>query len=295
MSWSENDARPVIIDYKREARSPVLQYRDRQTFGELTLCNAVLDRNYSSFLSTAQLVVSLHKSEPYELRWREGDRDKKRLVRPGTIHITPVGASTYTAWGEVSPEVFAIAIDQTMVLRIVENTGMNPTTPLPAILAARDPMARQLVEACEKEMSGLNVRMFTEHLISTLVTHIYRTYTSAAQPIIAKGGLTPKQTSRALAYVQTHLSETIAVEDLAAEVGLSANYFTETFKKTLGVTPYKYVLNQRVEKAKTLLAENKNSVAKIASMVGFASHKQFSTAFRKVVGVTPAQYQREKK
>lgn len=293
MPWSENDARPVVIDYKREARSPVLHHIDRQSFGEMTICGAAFEPNFGSFITSAQLVVALHKSAPYELRWREIDKEKKRIVRPGTIHITPVGISTYMEWGDARPEIVALAIDQTMVLRIVESAGMNPATPLPTALAIRDAMIRQLVEACEKEMNGMNGRMFTESLVTTLVTHIYRTYTTASQAIIVKGGLTPKQTSRVLAYVQSHMNENIGVGDLAAVVGLSAHHFTETFKRTLGITPYKYVVNQRIEKAKKLLKGGKQSVAKIAKIVGFQSHTQFSASFRKMVGVTPAQFQRQ--
>jgi AraC family transcriptional regulator len=134
--------------------------------------------------------------------------------------------------------------------------------------------------------------MFTESLVTTLVAHIYRTYTSTP-PIIVKGGLTPRQTSRVLAYVRNHLGENISVEDLAAEVGLSSHYFTETFRRTIGVTPYRYLSNQRIEKSKELLRQGKHSIGKIAKTVGFSSHKQFSSHFRKVVGVTPAQYRRE--
>ena len=293
MPWTETDPRPVVIDYKREARSPLLDTVDRKSLGEMTLCAAVFAPNHGAIVSSAQLVVAVHKSAPYELRWREGHRNKKRLVRPGAIHITPVGVPTYMEWGEACPEVRALAIDQTMVLRIVENAGLNPATNLPTAFGIRDPMIRQLANACEKELNGENGRVFAESLITTLVTHIYRTYASSGQPIIVKGGLTPKQTNRVLTYVREHLSEDIGVDELAAEVGLSSHHFTETFKKTMGVTPYKYLLNQRIEKSKELLKQGKLPLAKIAELVGFSSHTKLSTHFRKIVGITPAQYRRE--
>jgi AraC family transcriptional regulator len=259
----------------------------------MMLCAAVFGPNHGAIVSTAQLVVAVHKSAPYELRWREGRHKKKRIVRSGAIHISPVGVPTYLEWGEARPEVTAITIDQTMVLRIVENAGMNPATSLPTALAIRDPMIRQLAEACEKEMNANNDRPFMESLVTTLVTHIYRTYTRAGVPIIVKGGLTPKQTARVLAYVREHMSENIGVDELAAEVGLSGNHFTDTFKRTMGVTPYKYLLNQRTEKAKELLKQGKLPLAKIAELVGFSSPAKLSTHFRKIVGITPAQFRRE--
>jgi AraC family transcriptional regulator len=290
---TEVDSRPVVIDYKRDARPPLLHLVDRKSLGEITVCGAAFRPNQGARISTAQLVVAVHRSVSYELRWREHTHQKKRMVRPGMIHISPVGVSTYMEWGDAEPEIIALAIDQTMVLRIADSAGINPATHLPAVLGIRDPMIRQLAEACEKELNGANGRIFVESLITTLVTHIYRTYTSAGQPIIVKGGLTPKQISRVLAYVQDHLSENLAVDDLAAEVGLSGNHFTETFKRTLGVTPYKYILNQRIETAKDHLKQGKLAVAKIAEVIGFSSHTTFSSHFRKIVGVTPAQFRRE--
>jgi hypothetical protein len=118
--WSEYDTRRVVIDYNKEASSPLLKNGECKSVGEVTLCDAMFEPNNGSFVATAQLVIALHKGAPYELRWHEGAKKKKRTVRPGALHISPVGVTTYMEWGDAQPEILALAIEQTMVLRIVD-------------------------------------------------------------------------------------------------------------------------------------------------------------------------------
>ena len=64
------------------------------------------------------------------------------------------------------------------------------------------------------------------------------------------------------------------------------------FKATLRVSPYQYVLNRRVERAKILLGENKQSLADIALQCGFSHQEHMTRMFRRFTGVTPGLYRR---
>lgn len=288
-------SRPIVIDFKRAPRAPLNQFVDRLCLGELTIGGAAFAPNHGSWIATAQLVIGVHRSGPYELEWREGALQKRRVVRPGMVHVTPPGSATYMRWGDACPEIAALAVEQTMVQRIIDDAGLNPNANVPIKLALRDPMIRQLAEACGREVIefGTTGRLFAESLTMAVVTHIFRTYASGGPPLVARGGLTPKHTRRVLSYIADHLAEDIGVDDLAAEVGLSAHYFAETFKKTVGVTPYRYLLTQRIERAKNLLRDGKTPLAKIAEMVGFSSQTQFTAHFRNMVGITPARFRRD--
>jgi AraC family transcriptional regulator len=62
----------------------------------------------------------------------------------------------------------------------------------------------------------------------------------------------------------------------------------------MGVAPYQYVLQQRMEKAKELLQQRKYAIAEIALLVGFADQSRFTRHFRKYVGVTPRMFLKKK-
>ena len=68
--------------------------------------------------------------------------------------------------------------------------------------------------------------------------------------------------------------------------GLSTEYFVRLFKATLRVSPYQYVLNRRVERAKILLGENKQSLADIALQCGFSHQEHMTRMFRRFTGVS---------
>ncbi|WP_256478965.1 helix-turn-helix transcriptional regulator [Chroococcidiopsis sp. CCMEE 29] len=74
---------------------------------------------------------------------------------------------------------------------------------------------------------------------------------------------------------------------LAKLVGMSQYYFCHLFKRSMGVTPYQYVLQQRIERSKQLLKQNELSIAEIALMCGFKNQSHLTTFFRKLTGITP--------
>lgn len=107
-----------------------------------------------------------------------------------------------------------------------------------------------------------------------------------------------KQTSssivdKALEYMQNNLSKPLNVSDLCGELGVSRSYFTTLFKKTLKQSPYKYLLNLRIQQSSELLISDKNLfIYNIAELVGFSSVEQFCKVFYKLNGCTPSEFRK---
>lgn len=85
-------------------------------------------------------------------------------------------------------------------------------------------------------------------------------------------------------------AEDLAIDTVAAAVGLSTGYFYELFHRATGYTPAQYQMRQRIGAAKRLLLGGQVSITDIALDLGFSSSQYFSTVFRKIVGLTPIQY-----
>jgi len=80
---------------------------------------------------------------------------------------------------------------------------------------------------------------------------------------------------------------------MAKAVHLSAFHFARQFKAATGMPPYQYVVARRIERAQQLLGESNDlSLAEIATDVGFSDQSQFSTHFKRVVGVTPRRFRK---
>lgn len=79
------------------------------------------------------------------------------------------------------------------------------------------------------------------------------------------------------------------IEFLAKQIFISPYYLIRTFKEELGLTPHQYQMQRRIRKAQYLLLQN-NTIAEVASAIGFYDQSHFDKLFRKIVGITPTEY-----
>jgi transcriptional regulator GlxA family with amidase domain len=94
----------------------------------------------------------------------------------------------------------------------------------------------------------------------------------------------------ALNYINAHLSEPLTVEVLAGQVNLSSSAFSRRFRELTGRSPYQFVKESRLERARELLLERRLGVGDISAAVGYASQSHFTKEFRARFGTTPGEY-----
>ena len=99
--------------------------------------------------------------------------------------------------------------------------------------------------------------------------------------------------TKVLEYTAAHLPEGIQVSDLAALAGMSIGRFTASFRASTGLTPHRYIMQQRIEAVRCLLRERQHSLAEVAVRCGFSSQQHMATAIRKLTGVTPSHLRRD--
>lgn len=125
-------------------------------------------------------------------------------------------------------------------------------------------------------------------LIESLHLAVLRSVVAARAPgRSAAPDLSASQAGRACAYIREHLDREITVSALAGIVGLSEGYFIRAFRQTTGVTPYQYIMRERVGRAEALIRSGAGSMAEVAARSGFTSAGAMSRTFRKLVGRSP--------
>jgi AraC family transcriptional regulator len=136
-------------------------------------------------------------------------------------------------------------------------------------------------------------RVYVEALGIVLAHELMRL--NAGRPCVepkTRGGLAAWQQRTVIAYIEDHLAESISLATLAQMVRLSPYHFCRAFKQTFGIPPHRYHTNQRIERAKALLARSDPSVTDIGFTLGFSQTSSFTAAFRKTTGLTPTAYHR---
>jgi len=98
---------------------------------------------------------------------------------------------------------------------------------------------------------------------------------------------------RARDYAHAYFASPIDTRLLAREAALSPWHFHRLFTGTFGTTPHDFLTELRIDQAKRLLASGRYSVTETCFEAGYASLGSFSSKFRAVVGVSPADYGRQ--
>ena len=91
-------------------------------------------------------------------------------------------------------------------------------------------------------------------------------------------------------YIRIHFQEQITLESVSESVGLTPSYFSNLFKKEMGIGFARYLINVRMDEAKELLRETNLSVAEICRRVGYNDAKHFSHIFEETSGMRPSVY-----
>ena len=90
-------------------------------------------------------------------------------------------------------------------------------------------------------------------------------------------------------YIDEHFQEAIDLEQISKKAFLSRFHFHRLFRQIYKRTPHQYLIQKRLDKAKTLLSEN-STVSKVCNEVGFESIGSFSVLFKKEIGFSPQYY-----
>jgi AraC family transcriptional regulator len=131
-------------------------------------------------------------------------------------------------------------------------------------------------------------RMYGEALSTALAVYLLREYCAAVvAPKRQYSGLPREKLMRAIEYIQDQLDTDLTVSGIAQAVYMSPYHFTRLFKKSTGQSPYQYVVDARVRKAKELLTTGKFTIGEAAYHVGFVDQSHLTRHFKRLFGLTP--------
>jgi len=229
----------------------------------------------------------------------------EHVAADGTFapHSKTIGALTVVPNGPLPAarslqqcDLLYCAFDQRLVSEVRnEVEGEIPSSPGLRSSCGRDHAISEILNLLfgEIELGGVSTRLYIDSLAHALTVRFL--FLGERTPGQARGPatLTRRKLSRVQELVESRLDADLTLQELAAAVGYSRSHFLRAFHATTGVTPHRYLLNRRIERARRLLAEADMSIAQVAYFCGFSSQAHLTVAFRKVCGLTPGEYRRE--
>ena len=132
--------------------------------------------------------------------------------------------------------------------------------------------------------------LLAESLAMTLAARLVQAYSSGQRLHVSpvRHALDDARLQRVVDYMVEHLDQPIGLDDLARVACVSTFHFSRMFRAKTGSPPHRYLADLRIELARSLLLRGELALAEIALACGFSDQSNFSRAFRKACGTTPA-------
>jgi hypothetical protein len=121
--------------------------------------------------------------------------------------------------------------------------------------------------------------MFCDYIALAFFAYIVRVYGGLPIKRFARGGLAPWQLQRAYEFIDGNLSADPSISDVADQCGLSSRYFSRAFKRETGISPHRWLMKRRVERAKELLREEDFAPCGGRASLRFCRSKSFCPRF----------------
>ncbi len=189
-------------------------------------------------------------------------------------------------------EMAYFAVDNAYLSRIIEEME-GPVSPITFQSGKRDPKLLSLfgLLLAELESPEVGEPLYVDTVAHAATIRFLKlgTHASASEdPKWVRSSAA--RLSRVKERIDASLKERLTLNLLAAEMGFSRAHFLRWFRASTGMTPHEYLLEQRLERARILLASRKLALIDISAECGFSSQSHMTNAFRNRFGVTPSLY-----
>ncbi|KTE18739.1 AraC family transcriptional regulator [Sphingopyxis sp. H050] len=240
------------------------------------------------------MIVVYQEADTFMRRRCSGPWQAERLG-PGAVSLLTRGAQSTWQWDDaitvqhiylshdVIIDAAAQIFDRNLAAIEIDDRIRSNDTVIPSCLAM-----------LEREYRGAGVgeTLLIDALRTQLAVHIIRNYADIEIKEAHGGALGSGLRKAVSEYIEETLADGIHLEDLASTAGLSPFHFSRKFKLEFGVTPHAFVVQRRIERAKSLLLLRNIPLKVVAADCGFSDQSHLNRTFRKALGVTPAEYRR---
>jgi len=226
------------------------------------------------------------------INWKHRGVWRKNAVGCGTVSIIRRDAEIQTAVPSNQLPMMVMQLDNSKLWNMAPENVFSIDKYLDSAQVVGDQrLAALMTIMCDEVKEGCpSGKLFGEAISLTLLAYLAARYAPTPHETHRATSLSPAQKRIVVDYIRANLTSNIAVTDLAKLVHMSPSHFTRLFSAAFGATPYRFVMHERIEGAKSMIAETQLSASDISSAYGFASQSHFTKVFRQFTGVTPKQY-----
>jgi AraC family transcriptional regulator len=244
--------------------------------------------------TTHIVIVGLSSDLVQTERWFDGSRQQEQLGGRNNIAIVPAMVPHRSSWNEEA-SFSLLSIEPDRLTKIAYESVTTEFVELIPHYAMQDTFVDRIGKSLTAELTEdrFGSHLLVDSLTIALSIHLLRHYSDWHKPLRDyQRGMPKRKMQQAIAYIHDHLADDLTIAAIADELEMSQYYFSRLFKRSIGVSPYRYVMEQRIEATKHLLKKTPLPISVIADRVGFANQNQLTIQFRNLTGTTPSNYRK---
>lgn len=220
---------------------------------------------------------------------RVGRRHRGRSVH-GDVDIIPVGEPSRWDLKEADTALI-MGLSTSLLQSVAEDSGLRGgAIEIANRFQIRDGRIEHLGWALREELEAgyPNGRLYVESLAVALSGHVLQHHSSlSGTPRETKGGLSGYRLKQVLCYIEENLGGDLSLEEIANFVGLSVSHCKAAFRQSMGRPLHQYVIERRVDRARTLLLKGSSSISQAAQECGFTHASHLSFHMKRSLGFSP--------
>lgn len=225
------------------------------------------------------------------------------LINQGVLHSFHIaqGYDNCIYTSIVFHPAFLFAYGQTKLCSIYLHPIISNSALASLAFSGEDDFQRSILDLLEKIIIVNNEQKFCyelytkDYLIRIWILLLEKRPQDQISYIETKGtkaSMDEARAKEAIRYIEEHYAEPITLDDIAASIHVSKSECCRCIRRSMKMTPFEYLMKYRIFVAAGMLCDNnsEDSIATLASSVGFNSSSYFNKLFRKYLKCTPTQY-----
>jgi len=240
--------------------------------------------------ASRKVIVSIHMGASVHIGCRRGGEYHSGLSVHGDIDVIPPGTPSRWELREKDTS-FILRVPTSFMNLAAGESGIDPArVEIVNRFQMRDPQMEHIGWALKAEMDAgyRSGRLYLDSLGTALAACLLDRHSSVSRATrVHSQGMSGYRLRQVLSYVESNLGRELSLKEIAGVAGVSVSHCNAAFRKAVGMPVHQYVIQRRVDRAKTLLGEGDLSISQIAVETGFAHQSHLAYHVRRLLGVSP--------
>jgi AraC family transcriptional regulator len=230
--------------------------------------------------------------EPLKLERTLHGRRTSGTVTQGHLAILPPDADTRWIFSRTADVVLVYVSRDLLEEAIEESVERDPRgIEIVPRFVIRDLVLERTAHRLLREITEPRPesRLSAEALAIDLASHLLVTHSNLAVPPWGARPMGPNRLKRVQEFVWANLDRPVSLQEMAQAAGMSMFHFARGFKEATRSPPHRYLVEQRLLRARTLLHDPKRPIGDVARAVGY-THSHFTALFTRYMGMAPSRF-----